>query len=122
MLDGSKSVTDLATKPEAFATAVSSFAFTMMGLLAALLSLLSVFSGSAAAKAYRESGALKNFHVVLVATLVALALTFAFAMSTFFGATVASIRLLTAFTVMSGVMSVLSMMPIIGLYLRSQND
>lgn len=119
MLGGSKSLAELATKPEAFATAVSSFAFTMLSLLTALLSLLSVFSGSAAAKAYRESGGQRNFHVVLVATLVALTLTFAFAMATFFGATASSIRFLTALTVTSGVMSVLSMMPIVGIYLQS---
>lgn len=55
---------------------LATFAFTMLGFMAAVITILFSFSGSAVVRRYRELGRLNIFFVIYYLTIVTLLLTF----------------------------------------------
>ena len=69
---------------ESLAALIASFAFTMLGFLAAVLALFGVMSGSSVLARYKKKGHLGTLLLVMGITMVELVLTFGAAIALYF--------------------------------------
>lgn len=99
---------------ESLATLLASFAFTMLGFLAAVLALFGIMSGSSLLARYKKHGHLATLLLVIGITMVELVLTFATSLALYFHPLTDSYaRFLTWLVTTNFVMLLLSTLPVV---------
>lgn len=107
----------------AFAATSASFAFTMLGFLAASLSLVAGAAESSVFRKYKKNGYFASLQVHTGLTMLELLATFVFAMSLFFGVPgIWRIQTTLALTVASGCMATLAVIPVLSILIKSAED
>lgn len=111
---------------ESLAALLASFAFTMLGFLAAVLALFGIMSGSSLLARYKKHGHLATLLLVIGITMVELVLTFASSISLYFQPLTDSYARFLAWLITTNfVMLLLSTLPVVMLVkgtLDSIND
>lgn len=99
---------------ESLAGLLASFAFTMLGFLAAVLALFGIMSGSSLLARYKKHGHLATLLLVIGVTMVELVLTFACSLSLYFHPLTDSYtRFLSWLVATNFVMLLLSTLPVV---------
>lgn len=79
-----EAITSVSGRVESLAALLASFAFTMLGFLAAVLALFGVMSGSSLLAQYKKHGHLGTLLIVIGVTMVELVVTFATSVALYF--------------------------------------
>ena len=120
---GSQLLCLLAERSDSFATTAASFAFSMLGFMAAVMALFSVLGQSRAFKEYRRSGYLRVLLIAMAVAMLELSIAFATSLTLFFGAPSPG-ELGIAFVAMvaGGGMVLLTVVPMIGLQIQAAKE